>query len=113
MQKIVSADDRSRIAEVTKLPLWQKVRLAWRLRRDRRVPALMILPLAGVIIYIVLPFHVLPRRLKLLRTFDDLLVAAAGLWLLVKLIPKDVLDEHLGRLAPEHDAGEDVPGRSR
>jgi len=98
MQKILTADDRTRIGEVVGLSLWAKSRLAWRLYRDRRVPALMLLPLVGVIVYLVLPFHVFPRRLPLLRTFDDLIIAAAGLWLFVKLIPSDALGENLDRI---------------
>lgn len=80
------------------LPLRRKLRLAWRLRRDERVPLFARLPLIVVIAYVVSPFNVLPRWLPLVRRFDNWLIALLGLWLFVKFVPGDVLDEHLRRI---------------
>ena len=102
MRNLVSAGDRSRIAHVLALPLPRKLRLVWALCRDPRVTHMVTLPLALVIAYVLLPVHILPRRVRVLRSIDNLLVAAVGLWLFVKLVPAELLDEHLDRVRGSH-----------
>ena len=80
------------------LSLGRKLRLAWRLRRDERVPRYARLPLIFVIAYVLSPVHLLPRQLRVLRRLDNWLIALVGLWLFVRLIPRDLLEEHLGRV---------------
>jgi uncharacterized membrane protein YkvA (DUF1232 family) len=98
MKRIITEDERARIASMLALPMSRKLRLAWALRHDSRVTRIMMFPLAAVIAYIILPVHVLPRRVPFLRTIDNLLIAGVGLWLFVKVMPSDLLDEHLERV---------------
>jgi len=91
------------LGRVLSLPLRRKVRLAWRLRKDRRVSQIAKLPLLLVIAYVATPINVLPRWIPIVRRFDNLLIGALGLWLFVKLVPNDLLDEHLGRLERRPD----------
>ena len=98
MKMILTEDERARIATMLALPLTRKLRLVWTLRRDERVTRTMMLPLAVVVAYIVLPIHVLPRRVPFRGALDNLLIAAVGLWLFVKVTPPHVLDEHLDRV---------------
>lgn len=86
------------LSRVLGLSLSRKLRLAWRLRRDERVPRYARLPLILVIAYVVSPVHILPRQLHTLRRLDNWLIALVGLWLFVRLIPHDLLEEHLGRV---------------
>jgi uncharacterized membrane protein YkvA (DUF1232 family) len=98
MRRIITEDERARIANLLALPMRRKLRLMWALRHDPQVTRTMMLPLTVVIAYIILPIHVLPRRIPFLRTLDNLMIAALGLWLFVKLMPSELLDEHLERV---------------
>ncbi|HLZ71079.1 MAG TPA: hypothetical protein VKV26_14350 [Dehalococcoidia bacterium] len=86
------------LGRVLGLSLARKLRLAWRLRRDQRVPRYARLPLIIVIAYVLSPLHILPPHLKALRRLDNWLIALIGLWLFVRLIPHDLLEEHLSRV---------------
>lgn len=100
---VVNAQERDSIRRILRLSFRRKLKLAWQMRRDPRVSQAAKLPLLVVIAYIVTPIHVLPTRIPLLRRLpfikqlDDLILAALGLWLFVKLVPDEVLTEHLGR----------------
>lgn len=82
------------------------VRLVWRLSFDKRVPLLLRLLLPVAILYAVSPFDLVPDRVPILGRFDDLIFIALSLLLLVKLSPKEVVDEHNG-VAPPSDRPED------
>ncbi len=81
-------------------------RLVWRLSFDRRVPLLLRLLLPAAILYAVSPFDLVPDRVPILGRFDDLIFIAFALLLLVKLSPKEVVDEHNG-VKPSSDRPED------
>src|SRR6476661_987694 len=85
-------------ARLRRLTLRRKVRLAWRLRRDPRVSRLAKLPLIVVLAYIVTPINIIPRWLPIVRRLDNFIIAFVGLWIFVKLIPHELLDEHLSKI---------------
>jgi uncharacterized membrane protein YkvA (DUF1232 family) len=101
MNSIASASERESIGRIIDLPMRAKLRLAMALLGDGRITPAMEAPLFAVVAYVLLPIHVVPRRLFFLRPFDDLIVAAMGLWLFVKLAPPSVLAEHLDRIEGE------------
>ncbi len=82
------------------------LKLIWKLSFDRRVNIILrsLIPLA--LIYIVSPFDLVRDRLPIIGRIDDLLVFGVAALLLIKLSPKHVVDEHLGR-EPISDRPED------
>lgn len=82
------------------------LRLVWRLSFDKRVPVLLRVLLPVAIIYAVSPIDLVPDRVPILGRFDDLIFIALSLLLLVKLSPKDVVDEHNG-VTPTSNRPED------
>ena len=84
-------------------------RLVWRLSFDKRVPILLRALLPVAIIYAVSPFDLVPDRLPILGRFDDLIFIALSLLLLVKLSPKEVVDEHNGVTPPSNRPEEKDP----
>ena len=88
------------------------LKLIWRLTFDRRVNIILraLIPLALVyFIWPWRPFDLAPDRpglLGLVTRIDDLLVFGVAALLLIKLSPKHVVDEHLGR-EPISDRPED------
>ena len=75
-------------------------RLVWRLTLDKRVPLLLRLLLPMAILYAVSPFDLIKDSVPVLGRFDDLIFIAMALLLLVKLSPKEVVDEHNGVIPP-------------
>ena len=81
-------------------------RLVWRLAFDKRVPLLLRLLLPVAIAYAVSPIDLVKDSVPILGRFDDLIFIAMALLLLVKLSPKEVVDEHNG-VVPPTDRPED------
>ena len=81
-------------------------RLVWRLSFDRRVPLMLRLLLPLAILYAMSPFDLVKDSVPVLGRFDDLIFIALALLLLVKLSPREVVDEHNG-VVPPSDRPED------
>ena len=77
-------------------------RLVWRLTFDKRVPLFLRLLLPLAILYAVSPFDLVKDTVPILGRFDDLIFIAMALLLLVKLSPKEVVDEHNGVTPPSN-----------
>ena len=93
-------------------------RLVWRLTFDKRVPLLLRLLLPVAIVYAVSPIDLVRDTVPILGRFDDLIFLAMALLLLVKLSPKEVVDEHNGVIPPSNrpedkDPNNVVDGSSR
>ena len=81
-------------------------RLVWRLTFDKRVPLFLRLLLPLAILYALSPFDLVKDTVPILGRFDDLIFIAMALLLLVKLSPKEVVDEHNG-VKPRSNRPED------
>ena len=81
-------------------------RLVWRLSFDKRVPLFLRLLLPVALVYAVSPIDIVRDSVPILGRFDDLIFIALALLLLVKLSPKEVVDEHNG-VAPPSKGPED------
>lgn len=94
--------------------LQRLLRLGWRtvftgvvgLVQDDRVPLLARLLPAPLLLYLALPIDLLPDFIPLIGQLDDVIVAAAVAWLLVHLIPAEILNEHF----PPPPSGMDEDG---
>jgi uncharacterized membrane protein YkvA (DUF1232 family) len=75
-------------------------RLVWRLTFDKRVPLMLRLLLPVAILYGISPVDLVKDTVPVLGRFDDLIFIALSLLLLVKLSPKEVVDEHNGVIPP-------------
>ncbi len=85
----------------------QYLKLIWKLTFDRRVNLILraLVPLA--LVYVISPIDLARDRLPFgIGKIDDLLVFGIAALLLIKLSPKHVVDEHLGR-EPISDRPED------
>ena len=76
------------------------VRLVWRLTFDKRVPLFLRLLLPVAILYAVSPFDLIKDTVPVLGRVDDLIFIALALLLLVKLSPREAVDEHNGVIPP-------------
>ena len=86
---------------ITKLPWRDKLRLAWRLMKDRRIPGRVRLIPPALVLYLASPIDIIPDFIPVIGQLDDILVLGIGIGLMVKLIPTDILNEQLLRLETE------------
>lgn len=72
--------------------LWQDLRLAWALLRDRRVPlwTKLVIPAAWAT-YFLLPLDVIPDLVPFLGELDDLMLLLLLVRLFIALSPPDVV----------------------
>ena len=77
-------------------------RLVWRLSLDKRVPLALRLLLPVAILYALSPIDLVRDTVPILGRFDDLIFIAFALLLLVKLSPREVVDEHNGVVPPSN-----------
>ena len=83
---------------VMALSIRGKISLFWRAFRDRDVPVVAKAVLPLLVVYIAMPFDIVPDFIPLLGQLDDLVVVAAGMTLFLALTPRHVIEYHLGEL---------------
>lgn len=95
--------------------LWNRLRLAWRLFRDPRVPLWpkIVIP-AAVLAYLFVPLDLLPDLTPFVGQLDDLTLLALGIQAFISLCPRDIAAEHLARIRGQYTSpapqGEVVEG---
>lgn len=95
------ADARQAAGLVRKLPTY--ARLVWNLMRDPRVSLRhkgLLALLAG---YIVAPIDLIPDFIPILGQVDDVAVTLLVLDLFIRSAPREVVDDHLARIARNED----------
>ena len=65
----------------------------WLAARDERTPLAAKLLAGAVAAYALSPIDLIPDFIPVLGLLDDLLIVPAGIWLVLKLIPTDLMAE--------------------
>lgn len=89
---------------IAALPLTAKARLAWRLFKDGEVPLRARVILPALVAYLAMPLDVVPDFIPVLGYLDDVLIVLAAAWLLLRLIPVQVVEQHMAALEGEREA---------
>lgn len=82
-------------------------RLVFRLMIDRRVPLWTKFIIPAGIVYLILPFDVLPDMVPALGRIDDLLAIIFSVGLFLALAPGKAVTEHIRGTPPEDDDDSD------
>lgn len=95
-------DDEKRLAQrMARLSFRRKLRLGLRLFGDRRVGWVPRVFAVVLVLYLAMPFDIIPDFIPVLGYLDDLVVVVLGTTLLLKSIKREVVEEHLSRLEAE------------
>jgi uncharacterized membrane protein YkvA (DUF1232 family) len=94
-------DPKEALETLRKMPAY--ARLIWALARDPRVPVQQKLVLGAVAGYLVFPIDIIPDFIPVLGQLDDLGVLIFGLDFFIRNAPKEVVEEHMGRIARNDD----------
>jgi len=89
-------------------------RLFFRLMMDRRVPLWTKFIIPAGIVYLILPFDVLPDMVPVLGRIDDLLAIVLSVGLFLALAPGKVVSEHIRgtRAGDDNDSDDDDTPKS-
>jgi hypothetical protein len=86
-----------------------EARILLRALRDPRTPMSARLIALGIVLYVVSPFDLIPDYVPLIGLLDDLLVAAIGIVVILRLIPAEVMAQF--RPPPPANDNGGVPDR--
>jgi uncharacterized membrane protein YkvA (DUF1232 family) len=85
---------------VRRLSLRNKGRLAIRLMRDGRVPlAVRAIP-AFLVLYLAMPLDLIPDFIPVIGHLDDVVIVGLGIGLLLRVTPREALEDQVARLEP-------------
>jgi uncharacterized membrane protein YkvA (DUF1232 family) len=94
-------DPKEALETLRKMPAY--ARLIWALARDPRVPTQQKLVLGAIAGYLVFPIDIIPDFIPVIGQLDDLGVLIFGLDFFIRNAPKEVVEEHMGRIARNDD----------
>ena len=72
--------------------------------RDPRVPRHAKLVAVAVAAYALSPIDLIPDFIPVLGLLDDLVLVPLGIWLVIRLVPAEIMDEHRRRADAEAGA---------
>jgi uncharacterized membrane protein YkvA (DUF1232 family) len=93
-----SARSKSLFLRIQRLSWRSKVLLARRVFEDERVPLRTRLILPALVFYLAMPIDLVPDFVPVLGQIDDVVVLVAGVALLLRSTPLQVLEGHLAVL---------------
>jgi uncharacterized membrane protein YkvA (DUF1232 family) len=93
--KVARSDERSLARRIGKLRFRQKLAFGRDLMRDPRVPLWAKLVAAALVAYLASPIDLIPDFIPVLGQVDDLLVAIIAGGLLLRSVPRHVIEENL------------------
>ena len=110
--RVYRSDQRAVARRIGKLRWRDKLALGFALFGDPRVPAWARIMAVALALYIGTPIDIVPDFIPVLGQLDDVLILMIGAGLLLRSIPRAVLEEHVGRLEAER-AGKAAGGGPR
>jgi uncharacterized membrane protein YkvA (DUF1232 family) len=96
-----SADEKHLAQRMARLSFKRKLRLGLGLFGERRVGWALRVFAAILVLYLAMPFDIIPDFIPVIGYLDDLVVVVVGTTLLLKSIRREVVEEHLSRLEAE------------
>jgi len=95
------------------LPSRRKLSLVRRLVGDGRVPWWTKALLPALALYLAMPFDLIPDFIPVFGYLDDVLVVLVVGWLLLRAVPRDVVEEKVRALEDDGKATTSAEGRGR
>ncbi len=106
--KILRSDERMLARRIGKLRWREKLRLGRDIFRDPRVPIWSRIVGIALVLYLASPIDLLPDFIPVLGQLDDLLIVIVGAGLLLRSVPRSVIEELVARYEVR-SAGSDSP----
>jgi uncharacterized membrane protein YkvA (DUF1232 family) len=95
--RIQRSDEKKLARRIAKLPFLDKISLAGSLISDDRIPIAPRIIALTLVLYIASPIDLLPDFIPVIGYFDDILIVLVGAGLLLRSVPRHILEEHVGQ----------------
>jgi uncharacterized membrane protein YkvA (DUF1232 family) len=95
--KVLRSDERKLARRIGKLRFADKLRLGRDIFADQRVPLWSRFMAVALAVYLASPIDIVPDFIPVLGQLDDLLIVMLGAGLLLRSVPRNVIEEHLSR----------------
>jgi uncharacterized membrane protein YkvA (DUF1232 family) len=100
--KVWRSDERSLVRRIGKLRMRDKLALGGDIFRDPRVPLWARFVAIALVAYLASPIDLLPDFIPVVGFLDDFLIALVGAGLLLRAVPRSVVEEHVSRREAHH-----------
>ena len=95
--RILRSDERKLAKRIAKLPFFDKISLAGALFRDQRIGLAPRLIALALVLYLAMPLDLIPDFIPVVGYLDDVLIVGIGAVLLLRSIPRHIIEDHVGR----------------
>jgi uncharacterized membrane protein YkvA (DUF1232 family) len=95
--KVLRSDERKLARRIGRLRFGDKLRLGRDIFLDPRVPLWARFIAVALAAYLASPIDLLPDFIPVLGQLDDLLIVMLGAGLLLRFVPRSIIEEHLSR----------------
>jgi uncharacterized membrane protein YkvA (DUF1232 family) len=102
--RIQRSDEKKLAKRIAKLPFLDKISLAGSLISDDRIPIAPRIIALALVLYTASPIDLIPDFIPVIGYLDDILIVLVGAGLLLRSVPRHILEEHVVRY--EERAGE-------
>ena len=109
--RIQRSGEKKLAKRILDLEFRDKISLGANLFMDRRIPPWARIVSVALIVYLALPLDIIPDFIPVIGFLDDFLVVLIGAGVVLRSIPRDVLEEHVSRY--EYIEGEARPATKR
>ena len=92
--KIQTSDEKKLGRRIAGLAFMDKLALAWALFGDPRIPIGLRIVAVALVLYVASPLDLVPDFIPVVGYFDDLLIVLIGAGLLLRSIPRYIIEEH-------------------
>ncbi|SRR6266496_2352688 len=111
--RIHRSDEKKLAKRIAKLPFRDKISLAGALFRDRRIGLAPRLIALALVLYIASPIDLIPDFIPVIGYLDDILIVVIGVGLLLRSIPRYILEDHVARYEAERNRKKTLEGAHR
>lgn len=111
--RIQRSDEKKLAKRIAKLAFFDKISLAGSLFRDDRIPIAPRLIALALVLYIASPIDLVPDFIPVIGYFDDILIVLIGAGLLLRSIPRYIIEEHVTRYEAERERANALEGAPR
>jgi uncharacterized membrane protein YkvA (DUF1232 family) len=105
--RIQRSGEKQLAKRIANLDFRDKLTLGGSLFMDRRIPPVTRIVAVALVLYLAMPFDLIPDFIPVLGFLDDFVIVMLGAAIVLRTIPRSVIEEHVARY--EYIEGEARP----
>jgi uncharacterized membrane protein YkvA (DUF1232 family) len=105
--RIQRSGEKQLAKRIARLEFRDKLALGGSVIVDRRIPPITRIVAVALVLYLAMPFDLIPDFIPIIGFLDDFLIVMLGTAIILRTIPRSVIEEHVSRY--EYIEGEAHP----